>query len=89
VAFADFDPTFQTERVILLAETSLPHASDRSLVTDIRQRILAKLQIANFEVHLIEPGWLIKSSSGKVSRSLNRERWRSGEASAKADRRRP
>jgi acyl-CoA synthetase (AMP-forming)/AMP-acid ligase II len=75
VAFAAFDPVRQTERVVVLAETDEPAGARRAIEVGIRQRILAALQIANFEVHLVAPGWLVKSSSGKLARRESRERW--------------
>jgi fatty-acyl-CoA synthase len=75
-AFSTFDPRVQTERIVILAESSEVVTSDRSqFVQVIRQHVLASFQIANFELHLVEPGWLVKSSSGKVARGANRDKW--------------
>jgi acyl-CoA synthetase (AMP-forming)/AMP-acid ligase II len=72
-ACARFDPRYQTEQLIILAESN---ATDTTRLTvDVRQRVLAALQIANFQVHLVPPGWLIKSSSGKMTRAANLEKW--------------
>ena len=75
VAFAEFDPARQTEKVVVLCETDASPALQRGLVLAVRQRILAALQLANFEVHLVPPGWLVKSSSGKLARRENQARW--------------
>ena len=75
-AFSDFDPRVQTERITVLFESVLEEAAVRDrLVVDVRQRILAAFQVANFEVHAVTPGWLVKSSAGKVSRPMNRSKW--------------
>jgi acyl-CoA synthetase (AMP-forming)/AMP-acid ligase II len=74
-AFSAFDPVEQTERIVLLVESDAPSGVHRALTTGIRQRVLAVFQISNFEVHVVPPGWLVKSSSGKMARSENRERW--------------
>lgn len=78
-AFSAFDERMQTERIVVLAESDL-RSSDaaRHVILEIRQRILAALQLANFEVRLVEPGWLVKSTSGKMARGANREKWLSG-----------
>lgn len=74
-AFARFDPRVQTERVVVLAESPLEGRPARQAVMQARQRILAAFQIANFEVHLVPPEWLVKSSSGKMARNANRSKW--------------
>ena len=82
-AFSVFDERMQTERVVVLAETEMqPAADSNAALVVIRQRILAAFQIANFVVKLVPPGWVIKSSSGKVARSANRDKWLQGEVTA-------
>jgi acyl-CoA synthetase (AMP-forming)/AMP-acid ligase II len=76
VAFSEFDAANQTERVVILAESDAKGAEETKVIAAIRQRVLASLQLANFDVHLVSPGWLVKSSSGKISRSVSRDRWR-------------
>lgn len=75
-AFSAFDDRLQTEHIVVVAESDLHDtAESRDLILEVRQRILAALQIANFEVRLVERGWLVKSTSGKVARKANREKW--------------
>ena len=73
-AFSQFHVASQTERAVILAESGEPVAG---LVVAIRQEVLSRLQLANFEVHFVPPGWLIKSSAGKMARALNRTKWES------------
>ena len=73
--FSVFDSRAQTERVVVLAEADIPVSEKMTLIVAVRQRILACFQIANFDVELISPGWLIKSSSGKMARGANRDKW--------------
>lgn len=76
-AFSEFDPRLQTEQVIILAESE-HHDNEtkaQEIVVNVRQRILACFQIANFKLHLVAPEWLVKSSSGKMARSANRQKW--------------
>lgn len=75
-AFSSFDERTQTERITILAETAqtTSRRADEAIV-EVRQRILAALQVTGFDVHLVHPGWLVKSTSGKVARSANREKW--------------
>jgi len=75
-AFSVFDHRLQTEHIVVVAESDLHDtAESRDVILEVRQRILAALQIANFEVRLVEPGWLVKSTAGKVARKANREKW--------------
>ena len=76
VAFSEFDPANQTERVVILAESDAEGAEQTKIISSIRQRVVANLQLANFDVHLVSPGWLVKSSSGKISRTVSRDQWR-------------
>jgi acyl-CoA synthetase (AMP-forming)/AMP-acid ligase II len=74
-AFSEFDPRHQTDKVVVLAESGAPEPEQADLIVRIRQRILAALQVANFEIHLVPPGWLIKSSAGKIARKPNQAKW--------------
>lgn len=75
-SFSEFDPRLETERIVVLFESAADSGpSTDSLVLDVRQRILAAFQIANFEVHAVPQGWLVKSSAGKISRPANRAKW--------------
>jgi fatty-acyl-CoA synthase len=75
VAFSSFDPKAQTERITLLAESTLEGEAATRTVVEIRQRLLAAFQIANFDVALVPLGWLVKSSSGKMARPANKAKW--------------
>lgn len=75
-AFSTFDPRVQTERIVILAETlETDETVRRQVGQEIRQRVLSAFQIANFELQLVEPGWLVKSTSGKMARGANRAKW--------------
>jgi acyl-CoA synthetase (AMP-forming)/AMP-acid ligase II len=75
-AFSAFDASLQTERVVVLLETDARDSAGRQAVlVDARRRVLATFQIANFEIHAVPPGWLVKSSAGKISRAQNRDKW--------------
>jgi len=74
-AFSDFDPALQTERVVVLFESELDADAAQAVLLRARQLILASFQIANFGVHHVPPGWLVKSSSGKMARAANRRKW--------------
>jgi acyl-CoA synthetase (AMP-forming)/AMP-acid ligase II len=82
-AFSFFDESLQSEKVVVVAESDRHDDAGRvEIVQEIRQRILAAFQIGNFEVVLVPPQWLIKSTSGKMARGANREKWRESILSA-------
>jgi fatty-acyl-CoA synthase len=73
-AFAEFDAATQTERVVVLAEPSGdPGAAD---VVAARKRLVAELGLTSLRLRLVEPGWLVKSSSGKMARAASASKWR-------------
>lgn len=73
VAFSVYDHPTQTERVIILLE---PAGGRREVsVATIRRHLVSALGIANFEVHVVARGWLVKSSSGKMARLVSRDKW--------------
>jgi fatty-acyl-CoA synthase len=74
-AFGAFDPEVQSERVVVLAEADLDALDRVSLVIDVRTALAAAFQITAFEVHLVPPGWLVKSSAGKMARRATRDKW--------------
>ncbi len=84
-AFASFDQRMQTDRLTLLAESNLDGTDAHRAILEVRQRILAGFQVANFEVHLVPPGWLVKSSSGKMARLASREKWQQADSGAAGD----
>jgi len=79
VAFGLEDEARGTELVCVVAETDVPEgAARRRLAMQIVRAGMA-IDVTVSRVHLAPPRWLIKSSSGKPSRSANRERVLAGE----------
>jgi acyl-CoA synthetase (AMP-forming)/AMP-acid ligase II len=83
-AFSVFDQRVETERIVVLFESTEGGRAGDQLVLEVRQRVLAAFQIANFDTHAVPAGWLVKSSAGKIARRANREKWLSGAVSAVA-----
>lgn len=80
VAFSQFDDEFQSETLIVLAESEAIETEKGGIIISIRQAILGALQVANFHIHLMPPLWLIKSSSGKIARQANKVKWHTEKA---------
>jgi fatty-acyl-CoA synthase len=70
VAAGWFRPEAGTEEVIIIAEIDTTTDHSR-LVQDIKQRLLDQAGLLVFDVHLVNSGWLVKTTSGKISRVEN------------------
>jgi acyl-CoA synthetase (AMP-forming)/AMP-acid ligase II len=76
VAFGVFDEEAGTEDVVVVAETDTEVETERQAVGDaVRLRINQGSDIAVRRVHIVGPRWVLKTSSGKVARSANREKY--------------
>jgi len=78
VAFGVPNANTGTEDVVIVAEIDAPGPSrpdPRQIAEQIRQRVTRGSDITLRLVKLVERGWLLKTSSGKVARSANREKY--------------
>ncbi len=77
VAFGIPDDRTGTERIVLVAELRkrLDQEKRNKLSRDIRSQLSGSLGILVQHIHFVEKGWVIKTSSGKVARSVNREKY--------------
>jgi fatty-acyl-CoA synthase len=74
VAFAVFDVAAGSDRIVVLVEL-LPGVDAAQCALEARRRLCSVLQVSGFEVECVAPGWLLKSSAGKMARDLNRRKW--------------
>ena len=77
VAFGVVDERLGTEAIVLVCELTGDTCvvRHRLIETELRQRILHHLGVTLRDVRLVNGRWLLKTSSGKVARSLNRDRY--------------
>jgi fatty-acyl-CoA synthase len=77
VAFGVFDDRLGTESVVMICE--LEHPADeeahRAIEAELRRRIVQNSDVTLADVRLVDKRWLIKTSSGKLARAANRERY--------------
>lgn len=79
-AWGEYVEALGTETVMLLAETNLDDEKQRyEAASKIRAAVRATLDLNLFRVYFVPPRSLIKSSSGKIARRTNVERFRTGE----------
>lgn len=76
VAFGVFNDEIGTEEVVIVAEVESDDESEKIKIGDeIRRRVTRGSDIALRYVHIVERNWLIKTSSGKIARSANRDKY--------------
>ncbi|MGE0740533.1 MAG: AMP-binding protein [Hyphomonadaceae bacterium] len=72
VAVARHDPRTGSDALVVIAEkTSLDPRDDRELTEDVVNRLNAVFSVVPQKVVLVEEGWLVKTTSGKISRKEN------------------
>ncbi|GAB4517474.1 MAG: hypothetical protein OHK0046_24090 [Anaerolineae bacterium] len=75
-AFGVLNDKLGTEDIAIVAEVDGRQQVDRSqIVRDVRARIAQNTDVTARYVHLVEAKWLIKTSSGKIARRANREKF--------------
>jgi acyl-CoA synthetase (AMP-forming)/AMP-acid ligase II len=81
VAIGTEDLELGTQKVVILAESHLSDEMAKSkLATTIRQQVFDGLDCPIAEVHIVPHMWLLKTSSGKIARQPNLEKYRAEHA---------
>jgi len=76
VAFGIDDEAAGTEEVVVVAEVETTDADERQRIGDaIRQRVTQGSDVALRRVRVVDPRWMIKTSSGKPARLACREKY--------------
>jgi acyl-CoA synthetase (AMP-forming)/AMP-acid ligase II len=76
VAFGVFNEITGTEDVVLLGEADTDDEVERLRIADqIRNQVTRSSDIALRYVEIVSHGWLLKTSSGKIARSANRDKY--------------
>ena len=76
VALGLMDESMGSERLVVLAETDATEAAHKKSITGgIRTRIFAEMNIPVSTIRLLPPRWLIKSTSGKMARLENKDKF--------------
>ena len=78
VAFGIDNPAVGSQDVVVVAETDKPDSRD--LAKQIKRVVLQDVGLTVYGAVLVRPGWLIKTTSGKISRDRNRARYLSERA---------
>lgn len=76
VAFGIYSQKIGTEQVVIVAEIDPSDLAEQQRIADeIRQTVTQGSAVALRQVHLVEDGWIIKTSSGKTARLANRDKF--------------
>jgi fatty-acyl-CoA synthase len=75
VAFGVYNDDLGTEEVVLIAEAEDKTVSPDPLADAIRQQVTRGSDVALRYVKVVGRGWLLKTSSGKIARGTNREKY--------------
>lgn len=75
VAFGVPNENLGTEDVVVIAETEIQNPLLRENIAEaIRKKVTQETLVALRKVYMVDHGWLIKTSSGKLSRAANRNK---------------
>lgn len=74
VAFGVYDEREGTELIGIVAEVD-DHSDHHQIAQEIRHAIASQTTVTASYVHLVDDKWLIKTSSGKIARAANRDKW--------------
>jgi acyl-CoA synthetase (AMP-forming)/AMP-acid ligase II len=81
VAYGEYVESLGTETAAVLVETVVEDEEERRvLAAKIRMTVQTLLELPVYRVDFVPPRWLVKSSSGKIARKTNVERWRQSKA---------
>lgn len=76
VAFGLFNEEQGTEDVVIIAEVDSDDPAEQQRVADaIRAHVTKNSAIALRHVKVVDPKWIVKTSSGKTARSANKEKF--------------
>ena len=76
VAFGVPDEREGTELLAVIAEVTTDDPDERKLINKtIRQEVARQSMVTVSYVQLVGERWLIKTSSGKIARAANRDKW--------------
>jgi acyl-CoA synthetase (AMP-forming)/AMP-acid ligase II len=76
VAFGVYDEAEGTELIAVVAEVETDDSARRKAISAaIRQAVARSTEVIVTYVKLVDKHWLIKTSSGKIARGANRDKW--------------
>jgi acyl-CoA synthetase (AMP-forming)/AMP-acid ligase II len=71
VAFGRYDEKIGSEQLIVIAERSGDAAQDGKVIREINHAVIKEISISCADIRMVDQHWLVKTTSGKISRSDN------------------
>lgn len=75
VAFALYSDRTQSEEGYVVVESELPRDAWAALKRRVKETVFSRLELTLQTVAVVEPGWLVKTTSGKISRKENARKY--------------
>lgn len=78
VAFGIMDDALGTEKIVMICglEHPVTGAEKLDIERKLRRRVFQELDVTLGEVHLHNKRWILKTQSGKITRTANREKYK-------------
>jgi acyl-CoA synthetase (AMP-forming)/AMP-acid ligase II len=75
VAIGVYDEKMGSEQLVVIAESNETSRPEHAIIGEINRAVLLETGVSCAAVHIVSPGWLIKTTSGKVSRYDNHKKY--------------
>jgi fatty-acyl-CoA synthase len=75
VAFGSYSPGLGSEELVVVAERLDRSVPDEELIRSITIAVHQEVSLACSDVLVVDQGWLVKTTSGKISRSANARKY--------------
>jgi acyl-CoA synthetase (AMP-forming)/AMP-acid ligase II len=75
VAFGCYAPDAGSEKLVVVAERQSETTDDAQIVRGINRAVLNEIGIPPDDVRVVAQGWLVKTTSGKISRADNARKY--------------
>lgn len=75
VALGVYKEFIGSEQLVVVAETDGSARNETEIASAVNRAVLEEIGIPCSDVRIVAPGWLVKTTSGKVSRSENQARY--------------
>lgn len=76
VAFGLYNEKLGTEEVVVVAEANVESDNDKEIICEAIKKVVAQNSAISLKnAYIVRPKWLIKTSSGKIARGANRDKY--------------